>query len=268
MKISTNTSFSTSANRINPYLLSFGHATVDAGWNGSVFSPVFSRLYYIMDGSFFIKGSDGKKIELKKGNWYLIPAGYSFTYVCEKAMEHFYAHIKLCDFDGADLLRSCHSPLSLKIEKCTPYTMIKSIESNNITDGLSVRQTVFGIILKFIKTYNISISSEDYSPIIYNAITYIKQNLSMQLTISEIADCVFVSKSTLTKHFKKELKMSVNEYICNTIMSEAQRLLTSTNISIFSISQKFGFSDQFYFSRRFKEKFGITPSEYRKKQLL
>ena len=48
---------------------------------------------------------------------------------------------------------------------------------------------------------------------------YIKQNLSMQLSITEIAENIFVSKSTLTKHFQKELHMSVNEYICNTDLS-------------------------------------------------
>ena len=58
--------------------------------------------------------------------------------------------------------------------------------------------------------------------------------------------------------------MSVNEYIYNTIMAEAERLLMTGNISIHELSQKFGYSDQLYFSRRFKEKFGIAPREYRK----
>jgi AraC-like DNA-binding protein len=57
--------------------------------------------------------------------------------------------------------------------------------------------------------------------------------------------------------------MSVNEYICNTILAETELILSTRNISILELSHKFGFSDQFYFSRKFKEKFGVSPREYR-----
>ena len=90
----------------------------------------------------------------------------------------------------------------------------------------------------------------------------------MQLTVSQIAEYCFISKSTLTKHFKKELSVSVNEYICNTVLADAEMLLSTTNVSVSEISSRLGFSDQFYFSRKFKEKFGISPREYRKNKLL
>ena len=86
----------------------------------------------------------------------------------------------------------------------------------------------------------------------------------MQLTISEIAENTFISKSTLTKHFQKELSMSVNEYIYDLVMSGAEYMLATSDVSMQEISEKFGFYDQFYFSRRFKEKFGQSPREYRK----
>ena len=141
---------------------------------------------------------------------------------------------------------------------------MRTIHEKNIVYGLAVRQLITNILLAFIEKFNIQISAEDYSPCIYKALIYIKQNLSMQLSIQQIADSIFVSKSTLTKHFKKELNMSVNEYIYNTIMADAERLLMTSSLSIHDISQKFGYTDQLYFSRRFKEKFGMSPREYRK----
>ena len=269
MQVSRNASLCNLVNRINLELLTFGHATVDPGWHGIDRSPVFSRLYYISGGSFSICNSNYDKFLLESGKWYLIPSGYSFDYKCNETMEHFYFHIKLYDFDGTDLLRNCKKPLSLEAYKSFDYPfMSKCITSDNLSDGLLLRQTVFDILLSFIEEYGISISAEDYSPCIYKSLVYIKQNLSMQLTISEIAENAFVAKSTLTKHFKKELSMSVNEYICNTIMAEAERLLMTSNISILELSQKFGYIDQLYFSRRFKEKFGKSPREYRKEKLL
>lgn len=258
-----------SVNRIRLEILTFGQARVDPQWFGSVISPMHSRLYYITDGSFSIRSPEGEKATLEKGNWYLIPAGYSFDYACDNMMEHFFFHVKICDFDGADLLRSCEQPLCLTPEENADCDfMTKCLNATKLTDGLLLQQTVFRILILFIEKHGISISVKDYTQCTYKALAYIKQNLSMQLTTSEIAKNIFVSKSTLTKHFKKELNMSVNEYITNAIMTEAVRLLMTSDIPICELSQKFGYSDQLYFSRRFKEKFGKCPREYRKENPL
>ena len=265
MHILSNTSICKLVNRLNLELLTVGQAQVDPQWYGTVLSPVYSRLYYITDGSFTVLTPDGREQTLRAGNWYLIPSGYSFEYKCYDFMEHFYFHIKLCDFDGTDLLRNCNKILSLipdQLVNCNLF--MECIGGNHLVTGLRMRQIITDILLTFIEQYNIPVYSEDYSPCIYKALIYIKQNLSMQLSIQQIADNIFVSKSTLTKHFQKELHMSVNEYINNTIMADAERLLMTSNISIRDLSQKFGYSDQLYFSKRFKEKFGISPREYRK----
>ena len=104
-----------------------------------------------------------------------------------------------------------------------------------------------------------------YSACIKKALTFIRENLSASLTLAKISEGIFVSKSTLTKHFQKELSTSVNEYVTRLIMSEAESLLSTTELSVGAISEELGFSDQLYFSRRFKEIHGVCPSEYRKK---
>jgi AraC-like DNA-binding protein len=265
MYILSNSNICKLVNRLNLEILTLGKAQVDAQWYGTVASPVYSRLYYIIDGSFSIRTPDNNIYQLEAGNWYLIPSGYNFEYNCSSTMEHFYFHIKLCDFDGTDLLRNCKKVLSLQVNQDVDIQLFtQCICNSDIVQGLQMRELVTGIILNFISKYDIQICAEDYSPCIYKALLYIKQNLSMQLTIQQIADNIFVSKSTLTKHFQKELHMSVNEYICNIIMAEAEYLLMTSNISIGELSHKLGYSDQLYFSRRFKDTFGISPREYRK----
>lgn len=266
MEIMMNSELCRLVNRISLNLLTFGFATVDPEWSGRVLSPGFSRLYYISKGSFSITGEN--KFVLESGNWYLVPAGYSFDFDCEEIMEHFFFHVKLCDFDETDLLKNCKVPLCLEADNIDTAFIEKCVSDNSLVSGLALRQTVSEILLSFLEKYGISISSEDYSPLIYKALAYIKQNLSMQLTIEEISQNIFVSKSALTKHFRKELSVSVNEYICNLVMSQAERLLKTTNIPVLDISQRFGFSDQFYFSRKFRECFGMSPREYRKNKAL
>lgn len=254
-------------NRLSLNLITFGHAIVDRRWNGRICSPVYSRLYYIIGGDSFITIADNKKrINLEPGKWYLIPTGCSFDYECIGEMEHYYFHLKLTDFDGTDILRKCEKPLFMHSDSARDELCSDSIFKNDLLSGLMLKQKIFSVLLDIISKNNVSIKSEGYSGCVINAIRYIKDNLSVRLTIAEISESIFVSKSTLTKHFKKELFISVNGYIYELVMSKAEYLITSTNETIQSISEKFGFCDQFHFSRRFKEKFGLAPGDYRKKK--
>ncbi len=255
-------------NRVRLNLIAFGHASVSTEWNGTISSPVYSRLYYIADGDSAITPIGGEKINLEVGKWYLIPTGCSFRYECGEEMEHYYFHLKLCDFDGTDLLRKCKKPLSINMEEDRIGFMKECIDNKNVLEGLKLQETAFNVLLELLKKYNVDIKTENYSLCVMKAIRYIKENLSVQLTISEIAENTFISKSTLTKHFQKELSMSVNEYIYDLVMSGAEYMLATSDVSMQEISEKFGFYDQFYFSRRFKEKFGQSPREYRKSKPL
>ena len=251
-------------NRIKLNLVSFGYASVSTEWKGKVPSPVYSRLYYVASGNSSITPEKSPKINLEVGKWYLIPAGCTFNYECFSEMEHYYFHLKLCDYDGTDLLRRCTTPLIAEVPEDFTHFMDKCIQSGSMLDGLYLQQIAFNVLLEMLKKYNIDVKSENYSACVMKAIRYINDNLSVRLTISEIAENIFVSKSTLTKSFRRELSMSVNEYIYDVVMSKAEYLLKTSNLTILEISDKFGFYDQFYFSKRFREKFRFSPREYRK----
>ncbi|MBQ2696610.1 MAG: helix-turn-helix transcriptional regulator [Clostridia bacterium] len=251
-------------NRIRLTLLYFGHANVGKSWKGKTPSPDFSRLYYIVSGSAEIYHGKNQTLTLEAGNWYLFPAGFSFEYACQDHFEHIYFHLKLCSVDRMDLLRNCNSPCRLAPKEDPTAFFLHCLSSHDIVDGLKMQQAVYSLLLNFVAENHIKIINYEYSPCVSAAIRYINQNLSVRLTVSEIAENAFVSKSTLEKRFKKELDTSVHDYINDTAMFEAGQLLSKTKLSVLSISEKFGFCDQFYFSKRFKKKFGMTPRDYRK----
>ncbi len=174
-------------NRVKLNLIAFGHARVGNEWNGFVSSPVFSRLYYIVGGNSAIAPQSGEKTKLAVRKWYLIPTGCSFDYECDGDMEHYYFHLKLCDFDGTDLLRKCKKPLPIDMEEGMVEFMKECIDSENILDGLKLHETVLNVLLAILKRHNVDIRTENYSPCVMKAIRYIRENLSVQLTISEIA---------------------------------------------------------------------------------
>ena len=106
---------------------------------------------------------------------------------------------------------------------------------------------------------------KEYSKCVLDAISFIRKNMRATLTVREVCRNVPCSAGALTNAFKKELGQSVSNFIEEMVMSEAQSQLLYSNRSIREISETLGYSDQFYFSRRFKKCFSTTPSKYRKR---
>jgi len=70
--------------------------------------------------------------------------------------------------------------------------------------------------------------------------------------------------STLAKRFKRVVCISIGGFIDDAVLFETARLLIHSDLSVRQISERFGFCDQFYFARRFKEKYGETSQRYRR----
>ncbi len=95
---------------------------------------------------------------------------------------------------------------------------------------------------------------------------YIHENLDRKITIKDICENVGCSKTTLIASFKKEFGKTVNTAIIEDKLSEAEKLLSTQDMSINDIAIATGFLDQSYFSKVFLSKHGISPSEYRKRR--
>lgn len=93
----------------------------------------------------------------------------------------------------------------------------------------------------------------------------ISENITVEISRDELARKVFMSPDYLTKLFKRETGMALNEYIIQKRLSLAKNLLLTTNLSIVEISQKTGFSYSSYFVRIFKKKVEMTPQQFREK---
>ena len=91
---------------------------------------------------------------------------------------------------------------------------------------------------------------------------FIYENYSEKIGIKEICADVGCSKSTLLSSFKREFGITVNSYLNEVRLSEAVRMLNSTEMNIGEVAISVGFSDQSYFSKVFAAKFGVPPSEY------
>ena len=96
------------------------------------------------------------------------------------------------------------------------------------------------------------------------AVSYVKARYSdEQLCLGQVAAHLTVSEGHLSREFKKHMGKSFSEYLIDLRLDEAKRLLRCSQMTIFEIAQRVGFSSQHYFSAQFKRKTGLAPSKYR-----
>ena len=85
--------------------------------------------------------------------------------------------------------------------------------------------------------------------------------------INNLASEINISRSSLYSKFESLTGMTPNDYVLQRKLKKASiLLLTNTNINVSEISDMLGFGSARYFSRCFKNKFGMSPVEYRKTQ--
>ncbi|MDF1698488.1 MAG: Cache 3/Cache 2 fusion domain-containing protein [Saprospiraceae bacterium] len=94
-------------------------------------------------------------------------------------------------------------------------------------------------------------------------VEYIKNNLSDEISIEELADLSFMSKASFHRHFKTKYNTSPNVFINKTRLKKAHEMLESNNQqSIQDICQEVGFKNPSYFIKLFKQFYGVTPKKY------
>lgn len=253
-------------NTLKLELLSGTYSVLDNRWICGERRFPFTRLYYVCKGS-AILSCNGRTITMEPGNMYLLPTNLPVAYHCPVYMEKFFLHVTLTTPEGFDMLslipRVCQIPCSQSL-----LAQLREFsESDDYGQLLQFKTLVSQNIVDCLQAENISFPIRPYAKEILQAIAYMQNNVTVQLSGEQIANKVGLSPSTLHKRFKGEMGISLGAYQDKLIFYRATQLLAQRQLSIKEISQQLGFCDQYYFSRRFKAKTGKTPSQYRKYHL-
>ena len=100
---------------------------------------------------------------------------------------------------------------------------------------------------------------------VYDVKKYIDENFRSDIKLSEICDRFFISRYHLTHSFSETMGCSPKNYIMRLRLNNAGRILKHASVSEAAFES--GFSDVNNFIRSFRENFGITPGEYKKRHL-
>jgi len=95
-------------------------------------------------------------------------------------------------------------------------------------------------------------------------IDYIRNHYSQQIALQEVADHVHLHPNYLCALFKERTGKSVFEYLERYRVRKAVHLLRSSNLPVSHIAERCGFNSISFFSRKFRNITGFSPSQYRR----
>ncbi len=112
-----------------------------------------------------------------------------------------------------------------------------------------------------------SSSSESYekTDVTQKIISYIAKNIQNDIDVNTISYEFSYHPNYIARIMKRSIGTSLHKYILDEKLKMAEHLICHTNESITDIAFKLSFSNSSHFTQRFKQKYGLTPSEYRKK---
>lgn len=134
------------------------------------------------------------------------------------------------------------------------FTMTENLKNNNIFPNKSDKGEL-----------DIISDSTASCFIVNNAIKYMEDNYKHKLTLSEVADNIYVSQWHLSKLLNRNMGQNFSEILNNIRIEQAKLLLKDPSLRIGEIAELVGFMEVAHFSRVFKKTTGISANEYRNK---
>lgn len=123
----------------------------------------------------------------------------------------------------------------------------------------------FGSILE--KLYD-TLFQKSYGNDFARIFQYIKKNIDKKLTLSEIAELNCMSVPSFCKRFKEETGITLIQYVNQVKIERVKELLLDDKLSLESIAEKVGFSNENYMIRVFKKVTGKTIKDYRHSEVI
>ena len=179
-----------------------------------------------------------------------------------------------------EFIATCDFPIQQRFECLQNITMVLSnyskeyyIGESDIDLSFHYMQYRFADIYEYETwltqaTYHIlelkkNQSDRKVDDIIYNIKRYISENLANDLSLTRLSEYTTLSNCYLSHVFKESTGVNVVDYITEQRMMRAKSLLETTSINIELVAASCGYGTPHYFSKKFKQYFGLTPRSYR-----
>lgn len=227
----------------------------------------FYSLSHLTEGGGKLWLPDIGETQLKVGDWVLICPGDMNRYGGADGLPYIEDSVRFCG-PVADSLRdagviksgvisgsSCRQLLSIHELSCDPR------ENSQINANISLQRLLVDL-------YNIRERNNTPPSAIDQLIEELKRRPDYWWTVSELAEFCHLSTDQLRRNFLRHTGMLPKQYIEELKIRQAAALLLDSRLTVTEVAAKFGYLDPYHFSRRFKQRIGVSPEKYRNAYIL
>lgn len=230
-------------------------------------------LHYILEGKGRYLAGD-VQYALQAGQGFLIEPHVQTFYQADEKEPWTYLWIGFNGKNAGEYLRSIGLSSGHLTYRSSHSSELKQIVINMLKNNTSsptdqffmqsLLYSFFAVLARDISALPASRSDGD-NLYIRRALEYIHNNYSNTIHVSDIANYVCIDRSYLYTLFRRNLGVSPQDYLANCRITCAAELLTVSELPISGVALSCGYQDPLVFSKAFKQKKGITPSQYRRK---
>lgn len=253
-----------------PMVKSFG---VKPGWENKIQREfdIFSYSFIVKGEGYYIKDEKRWEIEapcilIQKPNHYYKYRAYGswdeFYIVYDKDYSSYFdssywkeVNKPFVNYESSDFMLTWLQKLLDTFKKIKSFGMI------DLFDYFTQQLLLEALIKKD------TASKFEKENVIYKIRNYVDKNHQKINKVSELSEKTNYTARHLRRLWKKEFGGTIKEYILEKKMEHACYLLSKSNLQIYEIADYLGFSNQYYFSKKFKDYKMQTPSQYREENL-
>ena len=92
----------------------------------------------------------------------------------------------------------------------------------------------------------------------------LKNHLKDGISIRELSKKVGLNQNKLKYGFKKVFGQTINGYLLKMRLDKARILIATNGLSLRQVAEEVGYENKSYFARKFKERYGVLPRDFRK----
>lgn len=216
----------------------------------------FYLIHYVISGcGTFIKNKVPRKVS--SGEIFIIKPGNVYSYIADTDTPWEYMWFS---FDGelASIFEKCDDVIKIA-DDTVFYDMLRMTQFKN-TCMEYLTGKLYEFMSELFEEYDYINSNSDYVKTVSD---FIKANYMRKISVKDIADTINLNSRYLSRIFKKEKGMTIQEFILKQKFLKAKKLL-AMGFTVSETALTVGYTDQFTFSKIFKKYTGVSPSEYMK----
>lgn len=158
--------------------------------------------------------------------------------------------------------------LPLVMHGCVRRTLRRLLEAFDQIQGKAYwdnRQKLSHLLACILLVLEDQVRTEQYHPAVLAIMRHIHANYPQRITLAQLGQLTAFSPVYCDSLFRQQVGRSITDYLIDTRISYAKRLLEDGGESVSWVGEQVGFPDSNYFSRVFKKRVGISPGMYRKR---